>query len=238
MAGLERELAPNLAVSAAYTWRKSTDLTATQLLSGYYWYSWIGVTSADYHLGSAGHRQRLHRHAVRRSTTGWRTASPAGSSSATGRTSAAPSRASSCRFVKRLSNNWMAPRRLLLQRLEGARRAGRDHQPHPPRPRPADRRRAVGRRSAPGRARTTTRTRKWQVNVNGLYQLPAGFEIAANLFGRQGYPKPVYMLLDTGALDGNLNVLAVNEIDEVRLPNLWNLDAAPGQELQVRPHAT
>ena len=29
---------------------------------------------------------------------------------------------------------------------------------------------------------------RWQVNVNGLYQLPAGFEIAANLFGRQGYP--------------------------------------------------
>ena len=49
MAGIERQLAPNLAVSAAYTWRKSTDLTATQLLSGYYWYSWIGVTSADYH---------------------------------------------------------------------------------------------------------------------------------------------------------------------------------------------
>jgi len=31
----ERELAPNLAVSAAYTWRKSTDLTSTQLLSGF-----------------------------------------------------------------------------------------------------------------------------------------------------------------------------------------------------------
>src|SRR4029078_8832611 len=49
--GLERELMPNLAVSAAYTWRKSTDLTATQLLSGYYWYSWIGVTRSDYQLG-------------------------------------------------------------------------------------------------------------------------------------------------------------------------------------------
>ncbi|PYQ25872.1 MAG: hypothetical protein DMF81_01155, partial [Acidobacteria bacterium] len=33
--GLERELAPNLAASAAYTWRKSTDLTGTRLLSGY-----------------------------------------------------------------------------------------------------------------------------------------------------------------------------------------------------------
>jgi hypothetical protein len=65
---------------------------------------------------------------------------------------------------------------------------------------------------------------KWQVNVNALYQLPAGFEIAGNLFGRQGYPQPVYLQLDTGALDGVLNVLAVGETDAVRLPNLWNLD--------------
>jgi hypothetical protein len=33
------------------------------------------------------------------------------------------------------------------------------------------------------------------------------------------------MRLDTGALDGNLNVLAVSEVDDVRLPSLWNLDA-------------
>jgi hypothetical protein len=46
------DAAPNLAVSAAYTWRRSTDLTATQLLSGYYWYSWIGVNRADYHQGA------------------------------------------------------------------------------------------------------------------------------------------------------------------------------------------
>jgi hypothetical protein len=65
---------------------------------------------------------------------------------------------------------------------------------------------------------------KWQVNVNALYQLPAGFEVAGNLFGRQGYPKPVYLQLDTGALDGVLNVLAVGDTDQVRLPNLWNLD--------------
>jgi hypothetical protein len=65
---------------------------------------------------------------------------------------------------------------------------------------------------------------KWQVNLNGLYQLPAGFEVAANLFGRQGYPKPVYLQLDTGALDGTLNVLAVGETDQIRLANLWNLD--------------
>jgi hypothetical protein len=65
---------------------------------------------------------------------------------------------------------------------------------------------------------------KWQLNINGLYQLPAGFEIAANLFGRQGYPRPFYLRLDTGALDGIINVLAVSKVDQTRLPNLWNLD--------------
>ena len=33
---------------------------------------------------------------------------------------------------------------------------------------------------------------KWQFNANLLYQLPAGFEVAGNLFGRQGYPNPIY----------------------------------------------
>jgi hypothetical protein len=30
---------------------------------------------------------------------------------------------------------------------------------------------------------------KWQLNVSGLYQLPAGFEVAGNFYSRQGYPR-------------------------------------------------
>ncbi|HEU0107814.1 MAG TPA: hypothetical protein VFT38_16655, partial [Vicinamibacteria bacterium] len=44
------------------------------------------------------------------------------------------------------------------------------------------------------------------------------------LFGRQGYPKPVYLQADTGPLDGTLNVLAVSTTDQIRLKNLWDLD--------------
>jgi hypothetical protein len=75
---------------------------------------------------------------------------------------------------------------------------------------------------------------KWQVNLNALYQLPAGFEVAGNLFGRQGYPQPVYLQLDTGALDGTLNVLAVSEADQVRLPSLWNLDLRLAKNFKLR----
>jgi hypothetical protein len=75
---------------------------------------------------------------------------------------------------------------------------------------------------------------KWQVNLNALYQLPAGFEVAGNLFGRQGYPQPVYIQLDTGALDGTLNVLAAGATDAVRLPDLWNLDLRLAKNFRFR----
>jgi hypothetical protein len=66
---------------------------------------------------------------------------------------------------------------------------------------------------------------KWQVAANGLYLLPAGFEIAGSVFGRQGYPNPIYLTLGTGGLDGNLRILADGtQIDDNRFPNLWNVD--------------
>jgi hypothetical protein len=44
----------------------------------------------------------------------------------------------------------------------------------------------------------------------------------------------VYLQLDTGALDGVLNVLAVGETDAVRLPNLWNLDLRLAKNFKFR----
>jgi hypothetical protein len=55
--------------------------------------------------------------------------------------------------------------------------------------------------------------------------LPAGFEIAASLYGREGYPNPIYTWLDNGALDGFYPVLAEGtEMDTERFSALWNLD--------------
>ncbi|PYQ25871.1 MAG: hypothetical protein DMF81_01150 [Acidobacteria bacterium] len=65
---------------------------------------------------------------------------------------------------------------------------------------------------------------KWQANFNALYQLPANFEVAANLFGRQGYPKPYTINVDTGGLVGFQAVLAEGPIDRFRYPNVWDLD--------------
>ncbi len=67
---------------------------------------------------------------------------------------------------------------------------------------------------------------KYQFNVSGLYQLPMNFNVAANLFGRQGYLIPYYAAVsggDVGASLGARNVIVGNS-DDHRLKNLYQLD--------------
>jgi hypothetical protein len=64
---------------------------------------------------------------------------------------------------------------------------------------------------------------RWQLNANGFYQLPAGFEVGANLFARQGYVQPQIFQVSAGG-DGSVRALATPTLDEVRYPNLWDLD--------------
>jgi hypothetical protein len=63
---------------------------------------------------------------------------------------------------------------------------------------------------------------KWQVSANTMYQLPADFQVAANLFGRQGYPRPLNET-SNNALGEQVLVSEVG-VGDVRLPNIWNLD--------------
>jgi hypothetical protein len=67
---------------------------------------------------------------------------------------------------------------------------------------------------------------KWQLNANALYQAVYGFELSANVFGRQGYPFPIVRAGPTAALgaDSGLSVLVSPQIDTFRYPNLWNTD--------------
>jgi hypothetical protein len=67
---------------------------------------------------------------------------------------------------------------------------------------------------------------KWQVNVDGMYQAPFGIELAANVFGRQGYPFPVFALAGVtfGTSTENLRVLVTPTVDYFRYPNVWDTD--------------
>jgi hypothetical protein len=64
---------------------------------------------------------------------------------------------------------------------------------------------------------------KWNFNVSGLYQLPLNFNIAANLYGRQGYPLPYYARENPGDGLGTRNILIGNP-DDHRNSNLYELD--------------
>jgi hypothetical protein len=64
---------------------------------------------------------------------------------------------------------------------------------------------------------------KWQLNANGVYELPWDSEIAGNLFGRQGNPFPVFRQASLG-LDGAQRVLISPALDEFRFDDTWNLD--------------
>ena len=61
---------------------------------------------------------------------------------------------------------------------------------------------------------------KWQLSANALYQIGEGFEIAGNLYARQGYIRPINLTVDNTFAD---TVLAVGVGDE-RLPDIWNVD--------------
>jgi hypothetical protein len=85
-----------------------------------------------------------------------------------------------------------------------------------------------------GSGKTFYQNAKWQVAANALYMLPAGFEIAGSVFGRQGYPNPIYLTLSAGGLDGNLRMLADGtQIDDNRFPDLWNFDLRLAKNLKL-----
>jgi hypothetical protein len=70
---------------------------------------------------------------------------------------------------------------------------------------------------------------KWQLSANALYQLPGGFEIAGNLYGRQGYLRPINISVPNELGDTNL----ATEVGSDRHPNVWNLDLRLAKSLSL-----
>jgi hypothetical protein len=226
VAGIDRELMPNLAISASYTYTRTSDVNGNFTL---YYTPWLGLTPADY---AAGPR-----------LTG---TLPDGSAYDIPTFIPDEAKVDAVNFgtvltnypgyhsyyngveftmTKRLSNKWMA-------RVGGAWNAPNEHYDV-----------AVNELGNPTRVDTaplvnggafTVRSggsgagdifihSKWQINANGLYQAPWGVNLAGNLFGRQGYPFPIYQNLRLG-VDGTRRVLVSPKLDTFRLDNLWDLD--------------
>jgi hypothetical protein len=66
----------------------------------------------------------------------------------------------------------------------------------------------------------------WSANLNGMYQFwpdrPWGFNLAANLFAREGYPLPYFRIVSTA--DGSKRVQLTDEIDSFRTDEILTTD--------------
>jgi len=64
---------------------------------------------------------------------------------------------------------------------------------------------------------------KWQFNVNGMYQLPWNFNVAASVYGRQGYP--IIPFFRVQGSDGYVRDVVVVTADDLRYDNVFEFDA-------------
>jgi Carboxypeptidase regulatory-like domain/TonB-dependent Receptor Plug Domain len=62
---------------------------------------------------------------------------------------------------------------------------------------------------------------KWQFNINGMYQLPMNFNIAASVFGRQGYPVVPFR---RQAVNGTVKDVVLASSDDLRYDNVFEFD--------------
>ena len=67
----------------------------------------------------------------------------------------------------------------------------------------------------------------WQFNLNGMYQVapdrPWGFNVAANLFGREGYPLPYFQRVE-GSDGEDRDVQVTTEVDQFRTDDILTVD--------------
>jgi hypothetical protein len=77
---------------------------------------------------------------------------------------------------------------------------------------------------------------RWSLNLNGAYQLPRGFELAANVFGRDGTPLPLQRTSSMGS-DTSQRVLVSPELDTRALDQLWNVDLRAAKSFTGRVNA-
>ena len=231
--GFDREIVPNFAVSATFTWRRMLDLL---------WDPLTGVRSSDYNaagtltenLGTFG-TFTVPLYALRAAAV------PAGGGQTETNREGYHQRYWGLEFsaVKRLSNKWMA-------RFGFSTNDWREYfddasvsiidPTRAPAPAITQAREFVGpqvdgglvvRRSAgSGKSNSYLVAPKYQIVANGAYQGPWGLNFAGNLVTRQGYAEPFFRSnVVTGDPLGRKTVLLVDNVDDFRLPAVTSLDA-------------
>jgi hypothetical protein len=227
VAGIDRELMPNLALQANYSFTRTTDFAGSTTYT-----PWIGSTGNDYSPGAVltGALPDGSPYSVQTFIPNPAMVAAAGNGRILTNWEGYYSQYNGLELslVKRLSDKWMA-------RVGAAFIAANEYyDANPPRdnlgnPTRLDTEPLVNGgafvvRSAGSGAGDIFIHGKWQFSANGLYQAPGGIDIGASLFGRQGYPFPVYRTSPLGLDGSQQRVLISPELDTFRLDDLWNLD--------------
>jgi hypothetical protein len=79
---------------------------------------------------------------------------------------------------------------------------------------------------------------KWQFSLLGLYQLPAGFAVAANVYGRQGYPINWYRQAPDSGTDGFSRDVVVVPAGSSRYENVFEVDLRAEKMIPITSKAT
>lgn len=230
--GLDHELKPNFAVGAAYTFRTTDG-----------WPNWnprIGMTSADYTIVSRPSNGNFS--AVAYAPNPAKVDATGGGRILTNRPDY-HSNYGGLEFTlnKRLANRWMTRVAFSINSWT-EHYAGGDAVQNPTRTDSTssgtlsgpqvDGGQIAPRSGGSGKGDLFYNAR-WQLNANGFYQLGRGFDLGANLFARQGYVNPYIFQVSAGG-DGSVRALAVDALDDVRNPNLFDLDLRLAKNIRMQ----
>jgi hypothetical protein len=229
--GLDRELMPNLAVSATFTWRKMTGLL---------WEPLIGVKPTDYvQTGTlSGTLPEIGAYSVPLYALRAAAVPPGGGRESANR-DGYHQRYLGLEFqlTKRMSNKWMGrlafstnswteyfddpsisivdPTKAPAPNLAGRPFAGPQ----------IDGGKVVRSSSGSGKSGIYMVAPSYQLIANGMYQARWGFSFGGNLVTMQGYAEPFYRTRTaTGDPLGSKNVLISPEVDAFRLPTVTTFD--------------
>jgi hypothetical protein len=229
VAGIDRELMPQLALQFNYTYTRTTDLFGNYAANIT---PRVGVTLADYSAGPTltgtlpdGTSYSVPTFVANGAKViagggGFLTTTVPGYSTDYQGVEVA--------VVKRLSHRWMSRVGFSLNNARDhfASAAGRYDTNGNPTPTPneplVDGGQFAPSSSASSGSGTVYMNARWQFNANGMYQAPLGIEAAGSVFGRQGYPYPLFR---QQALGGeSLSVMVTPTIDYFRYDNVWDTD--------------
>jgi hypothetical protein len=235
--GLDRELGGNFAAGLAYTWRKVNDIPG--------WFPRIGITRDNY-TPNAPVTQNGYTAQTFSPDPAVIAAFNSGRNLTNRPDYSTGYNGVELTMVKRLSNKWFAraafsymdwheniegpnavtnPTRTERTGSQSGRTQSADGGPQ------VDGGQIAPRSGGSGKGDIFYNAR-WQFVLNGLYQLPANFEIGTSIFGRQGYAYPVMLRLP-GGQDGTQSALGVNAIDDQRYDDLWDVDLRLANNIKI-----